>query len=253
MQQLAEVRRITTSSFSQRPYSATTSRSIEEISSMSMGHRSRMREKVLRGGLEAMPPAELLELLLFYAIPRGDVKPLAKRLLDGSSLGGLLSREPSELERIPGIGPHAASLLALVVRIHRELVAEREKVREICLDPEELVPWFRSVIGLAEEERFAVVFMDQGRRVLGREVFDGGSRTRTVLYPRQLFEAALRAKATGMVLAHNHPGGSCLPSAQDRELTRRVQQLGESLEITLVDHLIVTRESHASFRKAGWI
>ncbi len=223
------------------------------LSDLRSGHRLRMRDKVLHGALDSMPPSELLELLLFYAIPRGDVKPLARRLLDGTSLGGLLSRDPADLENLPGLGPQSASLLALVVRIHRELVAERESQRAICLDPEELVPWFRSVIGLAEEERFAVVFLDQGRRVLGREVFDGGSRTRTVLYPRQLFEAALRTKATGMVLAHNHPGGSCQPSVQDRELTRRVQQLGDSLEITLVDHLIITRESHASFRRAGWM
>jgi DNA repair protein RadC len=234
-----------------RPYAR--GRSIEELSGLTQGHRARVREKVIGGGLDSMPPAELLELLLFYAIPRGDVKPLAKKLLEGTSLGGLLTRDPIDLERLPGIGPHAASLLALVVRIHRELVAERERLREICLDPVELVPWFRSVIGLCEEERFAVVFLDQGRRVLGREIFDGGSRTRTVLYPRQLFEAALRTKATGMVLAHNHPGGSCSPSGQDRELTRRVQQLGDSLEITLVDHLIITRESHASFRAAGWM
>ena len=224
-----------------------------ELASMAIGHRSRMRGSALRGALDAMSPAELLELLLFYAIPRGDVRPLARRLLDGTSLGGLLSREPAELERLPGIGPHAASLLALVVRIHRELVAEREKERETCLDPEELVPWFRSAIGLDEAERFAVVFLDQGRRVLRREIFDGGSRTRTVLYPRQLFEAALQCNATAFVLAHNHPGGSCLSSALDRELTRKVQQIGHSLEIILIDHLIITRDSHASFRKAGWM
>ena len=172
MQQIADTISFSGSSSNHiRPYPR--GRSIEELSSLTLGHRARMRDKVLGGGLDSMPPAELLELLLFYAIPRGDVKPLARRLLDGTSLGGLLTRDPADLERLPGIGPHAASLLALVVRIHRELVAERELVREICLDPEELVPWFRSVIGLCEEERFAVVFMDQGRRVLGREVFDG--------------------------------------------------------------------------------
>ncbi len=200
-----------------------------------------------------MSQAEILELLLFYALPRGDVRPLSRQLLEGTSLGGLLSREPAELLRLPGIGPHAASLLALVVRIHRELQGERENLREICLDPDELVPWFRSEIGLCEAESFAVVYLDQGRRVLGREVFEGGSRTRTVLYPRKLFESALRTKATGMVLAHNHPGGSCLPSPLDRELTKRLQQLGSSLEIALVDHLIITRESHSSFLKSGWL
>jgi DNA repair protein RadC len=207
----------------------------------------------MRGGLEAMLPEELLELLLCYAIPRGDVKPLARRILSGTSLGGLLSRDPSDLERIPGIGPHAASLLALVVRIHRELQAESERGRPVCENPEDLAPWFRSVIGLSEEERFSAVFLDQGRRIVGREVYEAGSRTRTVLYPRRLFEAALRDKATGIVLAHNHPGGSLSPSSQDRELTRRVQQIGESLEICLVDHLLVTREGHASFRRHGWM
>lgn len=217
------------------------------------GHRFRLRQRVMRGGVEAMVPEELLELLLCYAIPRGDVKPLARRILSGTSLGGLLSRDPQELESIQGIGPHAASLLVLVLRIHRELLAETERQRSVCLDPEELAPWFRSEIGVCEEERFAAVYLDQGRKVVGREVFEPGSRTRTVLYPRRLFEGALRAKATGVVLAHNHPGGSLSPSAQDRDLTRRVQQIGESLEVSLVDHLIVTREGHASFRRHGWI
>jgi len=200
-----------------------------------------------------MSQEELLELLLFYALPRGDVKPLARRILSGTSLGGLLSRDPRELGRLGGIGPHASSLMALVVRIHRELLAESERERQICDDPEDLAPWFRSVIGLAEEERFSAVFLDQGRRIVGREVYEAGSRTRTVLYPRRLFEAALRAKATGVVLAHNHPGGSLSPSAQDRDLTRRVQQIGDSLEVALVDHLLVTREGHASFRRHGWM
>jgi DNA repair protein RadC len=218
-----------------------------------LGHRDRLRRRVLRGGLESMSPDELLELLLCYAIPRGDVKPLSRRILSGTSLGGLLSRDPGELVSIPGIGPHVASLLALVLRIHRELSSEAERKRSTCLDPEELAPWFRSEIGLCEEERFAVVYLDQGRRVVDREVFEAGSRTRTVLYPRRLFEGALRCKATGIVLAHNHPGGSLSPSPQDRDLTRRIQVLGESLEVALVDHLIVTREGHASFRRHGWM
>lgn len=227
--------------------------SVSHDSNLATGHRSRLREKVMAGALDSMAPYELLELLLCQAIPRGDVKPLARRLLHGTSLGGLLSRDPSQLVLEPGIGPHAACLMALCARIHRELVSERESQREVCRDPEELVPWFRANIGLAEEERFAAVFLDQQGRILARKVFDTGSRTRTVLYARELFDAALRAKATGVVLAHNHPGGALLPSLQDRELTKRVRQLGESLEVSLVDHLIVTRQGHASFCQNGWL
>lgn len=221
--------------------------------SLQHGHRERLRGRVLAGGLESAAPTDLLELLLCYARPRGDMRIPAKTLLSGTTLGGLLTRDPEELLELAGVGPHTASLLALVARIHRELLRETESVREICLDPEDLAPWFRSEIGLGEEERFAAVFLDQARRIVAREVFEGGSRTRTTLYPRVLFAAALRCKATGIVLCHNHPGGTCLPSPQDRELTRRVAEIGESLEVRLLDHILVTRTEHASFRRHGWM
>lgn len=142
----------------------------------------------------------------------------------------------------------------LLSSLYSDLMFAGEGMRsDLVLDATELVPEFRAAIGNMDDERFAVVFLDQGRRVLGSKVYDGGSRTRTVLYPRQLFRDAFEFDASGMVLAHNHPGGSCLPSGQDRELTRRVIQLGDSLEVTLIDHLIITKESHASFRQAGWM
>lgn len=200
-----------------------------------------------------MAPYELLEILLAQAIPRTDVKNLAKACLQGTSLGGLVSRKPRELMELPGIGPHAASLLALCHRIHLELVRETESTRLVCTDPADLVPWFRSRIGLAEHEQFAAVFLDQSGVILGREEFGAGSRTRTVLYPRLLFSAALRLKATGLVLAHNHPGGSLVPSVADRELTARIVQAGLPLEVSLVDHLIVTRSGYVSFRQQGWL
>ena len=124
---------------------------------------------------------------------------------------------------------------------------------EEVIDPEDAAPWFRAEIGFNNDESFAAIFMDHGRRIVKRQVFAVGSRTRTVLYPRQLFKEALDCDATGIILCHNHPGGSLSPSSQDRELTRKVQEIGESLEITLIDHLIVTKEGHASFRRHGWM
>jgi DNA repair protein RadC len=217
------------------------------------GHRARLRTRILEGGIDAMPDYELLELLLGYAIPRGDVKPLAKRLLSAATLGGLVSRDPQDLARLPGLGPHTASLLALVRVLHLRLTTERECRLEFLHDPEQAVPWLRAAIGLSEEERFAAIYLDQGRRILAREVFGPGSRTRTVLYPRQLFQKAFAHKATGVVIAHNHPGGSRAPSHADRELTRVVARLGEGLEVDLVDHLIVTADGHSSMRAQGWL
>jgi DNA repair protein RadC len=225
----------------------------DAASADAVGHRIRLRERVMAGGIDSMPDYELLELLLAYAIPRGDTKPLAKRLLASTTLGGLLLRDPRELEMVPGLGPHTISLMALVRRIHQELVLELEGRLEFLPEAKLAVPWLRSVIGLSEEERFAAIFLDQGRRILAREVFEEGSRTRTVLYPRRLFEEALRHKATGIVLAHNHPGGSKLPSTADRSLTQAVVRLAEGLEIELVDHLIITRDGFASFRQSGWL
>lgn len=113
---------------------------------------------------------------------------------------------------------------------------------------------FREAIGCRTDERFACIFLDQGRRMLGSlKVFEGGSRTRTTLYPRVLFKEALERDATGIILAHNHPGGTCFPSPQDRELTRRVAELGESLEVRLLDHFIVTTTESVSFLQRGWL
>ena len=120
-------------------------------------------------------------------------------------------------------------------------------------DPETTAPWFRAQIGFDDTERFAAVFLDHGRRILSRIIFDEGSRTRCVLYPRKLFQAAFECNATGIILSHNHPGGSLQPNPQDRELTKRILEIGQAMEITLVYHLIVTREGYTSMRRHGWM
>lgn len=157
----------------------------------------------------------------------------------------------------------------MVIRVVQRNVARRAKAGEflekaaalyatemdstVVMDSEAIAPWFRAEIGFAATERFAAIFLDNGHRVLDRIVFEEGSVTRCVLYPRKVFEAAFKCNAAGVILSHNHPGGNLKPSSNDRDLTRRIQQLGESLECTLIDHIIVTREGHASFRRHGWI
>ena len=132
------------------------------------------------------------------------------------------------------------------------LLAEEMAEMPVVLDRNNMEEILKPQFGDYQEERFVALFFDQGRRLLGIKKFEGGSRTRTVLYPRQLFKAAFEFDATGIVLSHNHPGGMDQPSPQDRELTRKVQQLGESLEITLIDHLIMTVSNGSfSFRQAG--
>jgi DNA repair protein RadC len=157
---------------------------------------------------------------------------------------------PKNIRDLARVDPKAAK--NLLAEVYTELFAN-EGPSETAIDPEDLVPELQAAIGIRSDECFAAVFLDHGRRIVGRKVYPQGSRTRSVLYPRQLFKDALAFDATGIVLSHNHPGGTLAPSLQDRELTRRVQTIGESLEITLVDHIIVTETGHASFRSHGWM
>lgn len=134
------------------------------------------------------------------------------------------------------------------------LIAEETVGMPIVVDRSLMEEILKPQFGDYQEERFVALFFDQGRKLLGIRKFEGGSRTRTVLYPRLLFKAAFELDATGIVLSHNHPGGMTTPSAQDRELTRQVQTIGQSLEVTLIDHIIMTANNGScSFREAGYL
>jgi len=149
-------------------------------------------------------------------------------------------------------GLHAAR--NALAALQAELIA-CEPRSEIIVDAEaDCGRLFMDAIGKRADERFAAIFVDQARmQVGGLCVFEGGSRTRTTLYPRILFGEALKRNATGIIMSHNHPSGTTHPSPQDRDLTRRVNELGQSLEVTLIDHLIVTTTECVSFRKRGWL
>ena len=175
---------------------------------------------------------------------------------------GLTAEEVTVISRAKNSIPYNMRRLAkvdrsaarnLMAELYTNLIFNEKPSEEIVLDAEAFGPELIQAIGVRTEERFAAIFLDQGRRLLGKKVFEGGSRTRTTLYPRILFKAALEFDATGIILAHNHPGGTCLPSPQDRDLTRRVAEIGESLEIRLLDHLIVTATEAVSFRRKGWL
>lgn len=143
-----------------------------------------------------------------------------------------------------------------LARLQMDLVAMED--RRVVLEGEEgrdlLAEQFMNAIGHMPEERFAVAFFRQGGEQAGPIViYEGGSTSKTILYPRQLIRDALNRDATGMVLSHNHPGGSLEPSPQDRELTRKVEQLGDSIELRLIDHIIVNANRFTSFKRRGYL
>lgn len=162
---------------------------------------------------------------------------------------------PRNVRDMAAVGGRRAAL-EMLMNCACELFAEERSTAPFTGSNEEieaLALEARALVGMDEVERFMVFFYNQNRNRVGIHVFEEGSNTRAVLYPRKLFKVTFEANATGIILVHNHPGGGLMPSGQDRDLTRRIQQLGESLEIVLMDHLIVTREGFASFRQKCWM
>ena len=222
------------------------------------GHRARLRERFMRVGLSNMAEYEVLELLLTLGIPRRDVKPLAKRLLNVfGSLKDVLEAPIERLKEIPGLGTVSPVIFRLIreasaLYLQKGIQAQDEDAR--CLDSvDKLSNFWRVRLGDLRHEVFEVAFMDRGFRLLsdGVERLEEGVPNRASVYPRKVLEAALRKKASLLVVAHNHPAGDPSPSEQDIRITRALMKAAEPLEIKIVDHLIITPEKVYSFYRNG--
>lgn len=204
------------------------------------GHRARLRRRFLDSGLGALHDHEALELLLTYAIPRRDVKGLAKQLIAAfGSFAAVFDAAEDELCRIPGVGENAAALIrlnkALGVRYLEQQTRELPAIRSF----EDAADFIRMKIGGDGKETLMVLFLNAQKRLLGWHCVPG-TVDRAVVFRREVIELCFRHKATAIILAHNHPSGLCRPSEEDIRLTRRIQEAAAANDIELVDHLIVT-------------
>jgi DNA repair protein RadC len=211
-------------------------------------HRKRLRERFERAGAEGLHDYELLELLLTYAVPRRDVKPAAKNLIGRfGSLAGVFDASRGELETVEGVGPFSAALVRLV----RELFsayAEEEAIRRKPLSSPSAVAGFAKVkLAGLPHENFMVIFLNVKNEVIDYEIIHEGTVDRAVVYPRRILESALARHAAGLILVHNHPSGHPEPSAEDRSITRSIADAGRTLDIRVVDHVVVGREGYFSF------
>lgn len=218
------------------------------------GHRQRMRERFLQHGLDGFADHEVLELMLFYAIPQRNVNPLAHALIDRfGSLHGVLEAPVEELCKVDGMGAYASVFISLFSRVarraewsragERELVSNRGMAERHCL---------RLLDGLREEHFYAVC-LDGQMRLIKDALIARGTLVEVPAYPRMVAEAALRHNAHSIVLCHNHPGGSVVPSRQDVEMTRVLLQLLQSIDVYLADHIIVAQGRALSMVNAGLI
>lgn len=219
-----------------------------------LGHRQRLRDRFLKSGLGGFADYEVVELLLTLAIPRSDVKQPAKALIARfGNLRGILDAPIEELQKVNGIGNVTPVALQIIKAAATLYLQQSNEGEESLADSGRLAAIWRMRIGALPNEVFEVGFLDSGYRLLrdGVETMEEGTIDRAAVYPRRVIEAALRRRAFGIVLAHNHPNGTVTPSEQDKLLTRAIVLAAETVSIRVVDHLIVSAEETFSFRKAG--
>jgi len=215
------------------------------------GHRDRLRDRAA-AALDALPDYELLELHLFRAIPRGDVKPLAKALIARfGSLAGVLAASPSELKTVPGVGEACARDLKLLhqtaLRVGREAVGKRTVITSWS----QLLAYVKLALAHEPREQFRVLFLDKKNQLIADEVMNHGTVDHAPVYPREVMRRALELSSSAVILVHNHPSGDPTPSRADIAMTREVAEAGRSLRIQVHDHLVVGRDGVASFKSLG--
>ena len=217
-----------------------------------LGHRKRLKERYVKAGMEALQDYEILELLLFYAIPQGDVKARAKELLKRfGSLKGVLDADPKELKEVSGIGDHSSLLFKLVRDVRTLYLRQGAEVKEQISSTKELIDYCLASMGGLKDEHFAVIYLNARNRIIKVETIQEGIVNQAVVYPRKVLEKALKHKASAIILVHNHPSGHVRPSDADIRLTRVLQDAARVMDIVLHDHLIVGENRFFSFREEG--
>jgi len=217
-----------------------------------LDHRKRLRERFLRDDGAAMADYELLELLLCLAIPRRDVKPLAKTLIERfGSFSGAISAETAELEKIDGVGEAVVSALKLARAAALRLTEAEAKAWTVVGSHQALLDHCRARLAHSATEEFRVLFLDSKNGLIADEQLGRGTVNHAPVYPREVVKRALELGAVALILVHNHPSGDPTPSADDVAMTHEVRAAAEALGLTLHDHLIVGRHGHASLRAMG--
>lgn len=216
------------------------------------GHRSRMREKLLTRGSDALADYELLEMLLFFAMPKGDTKPLAKALINRfGSFANVLAAPQQELMATRGLGDHSVSALKLVQASALRLARAEVMERPLLGKWDQLIDYLTAVMAREKVEQFRVLFLDTKNRLIADEAQARGTVNHTPVYPREVVRRALDLHATALILVHNHPSGDPSPSRADVEMTAEIKEAGATLSIVVHDHIIIGSGAWFSFRREG--
>ncbi len=216
------------------------------------GHRRRLRERFMLGGADALADYEMLEIVLFHAIPRQDTKPIAKALLKRfGSYAGVLHAEPGALGEVKGVGRSAVVALKAVAEAAIRLAREDVMDRPVLSSWTKLIRYLRSGMAHDRIETFRILFLDAKNTLIADERQQTGTVNHTPMYPREVIKRALELGATAVIMVHNHPSGDPTPSQADIQMTHELRDIGAGLGIRLHDHVIVARGGHTSFKEMG--
>lgn len=216
------------------------------------GHRKRLRERFMRAGVGALQDYELLELVLFRAIPHRDLKPLAKRLLHRfGDFNGVISARVSLLLEMDGIGEAAIQELKIVEAAAHSLARARIMHREVLSSWAALMTYCKTAMAHRETEQFRILFLDRKNVLIADEAQQDGTVDHVPVYPREVARRALELNASAVILVHNHPSGNPEPSQADIDMTRMVEAAMMAIGVTLHDHVIIGKAEDTSFRSRG--
>jgi len=214
-----------------------------------VGHRQRLRDRFREGGPAAVPDYELLELILFRVFPRGDTKPIAKRLLAAfGSFAEVINAPPQRLAEIDGIGERAIDELKLVKAAAERLTRSTATARPALSSWSSVLDYLTIAQGFEHVEQFRILFLDKKNNLIADEVQGRGTVDHTPVYVREVVKRALELSSTAIILVHNHPSGDPTPSRADIDMTKQIIDAARPLGIAIHDHVIVGRNGHASFR-----
>ncbi|QYZ69644.1 RadC family protein [Neotabrizicola shimadae] len=216
-------------------------------------HRARLRARFMEGGAQAMPDYELLELLLFRTIPRQDVKPLARLLLDTfGDLNRVVTASPARLSAVKGVGEAVVQDLKILEAVAQRMMRARVMHRPVLSSWDALLDYCHTAMAHRETEQFRILFLDRKNVLIADEEQAKGTVDHVPVYPREVVKRALELNASALILVHNHPSGDPTPSQADISMTLQVQEAAQVLGITLHDHLIIGKSREVSFRSQGY-
>ena len=213
------------------------------------GHRERLRARFREAGADAVSDYELLELILFRAIPQRDIKPLAKQLIAKfGSFAEVVAAPRARLAESKGLGEAAITELKIVHAAASRLARGQVQKRPVLSSWSNVLDYCRTAMAFAEKEQFRVLFLDKRNQLIADELQQVGTVDHTPVYPREVVKRALELSATALILVHNHPSGDPTPSRADIVMTQSIIEVAKPLGIAVHDHIIVGKEGHASFK-----